>query len=87
MYPYIDDGSRHFLEDVPFLEPFVIIPYLAAITRRLRFTTSVLKLAVHQPVAVAKQLSSFAVIIGNRFRFGVGISPWPEDFLAMQIPW
>jgi alkanesulfonate monooxygenase SsuD/methylene tetrahydromethanopterin reductase-like flavin-dependent oxidoreductase (luciferase family) len=23
----------------------------------------------------------------NRFGFGVGISPWPEDFLAAQIPW
>jgi probable F420-dependent oxidoreductase len=87
VYPYNDDGTRDFLEGVPFLEPFVIIPYLAAITRRLRFTTSVYKLAVHQPVAVAKQLSSLAVITGNRFGFGVGISPWPEDFLAMQIPW
>lgn len=87
VYPYNDDGTRDFLDGVPFIEPFVIIPYLAAITTKLRFTTSVYKLAVHQPVGVAKQLSSLAVMTKNRFGFGVGISPWPEDFLAMQIPW
>lgn len=86
-YPYNDDGSRGFLEDVPFIEPFVIIPYLAAICKKLRFTTSVYKLAVRQPVVVAKQLSSLAVMTGNRVGFGVGISPWAEDFLAAQIPW
>ena len=87
VYPYNDDGTRDFLEDVPFLEPFIIIPYLAAITEKIRFTTSVIKLAVRQPVIVAKQLSSLAVVTNNRFGFGVGISPWPEDFLAAQIPW
>lgn len=86
-YPYNDDGTREFLEDVPFIEPFVIIPYLAAICKKLRFTTSVYKLAVHQPVIVAKQLSSLAVMTDNRVGFGVGISPWPEDFMAAQIPW
>lgn len=87
VYPYNDDGTRDFLEDVPFIEPFIAIPYLAAITDKIRFTTSVYKLAVHQPVIVAKQLSSLAVMCDNRFGFGVGISPWPEDFLAAQIPW
>ncbi|MFT5482155.1 MAG: alkanesulfonate monooxygenase SsuD [Halieaceae bacterium] len=87
VYPYNDDGSRDFLDGVPFVEPFVIIPYLAGITRKLRFTTTVYKLAVHQPVGVAKQLSSLAIMTNNRFGFGVGISPWPEDFMAMQIPW
>ena len=87
VYPYNDDGTREFLDGVPFLEPFVAIPYLAAKTEKLRFTTSVVKLAVRQPAIVAKQLSSMAVMIGDRFGFGVGISPWPEDFLACQIPW
>ncbi len=86
-YPYNDDGTREFLDGVPFIEPFVIIPYLAGIARKLRFTTSVYKLAVHQPVGLAKQLTSLAVMTNNRFGFGVGISPWPEDFMAMQIPW
>ena len=87
VYPYNDDGSREFLDGVPFLEPFVAIPYLAARTEKLRFTTSVIKLAIRQPVIVAKQLATLGVMLGDRFGFGVGISPWPEDFLACQIPW
>jgi probable F420-dependent oxidoreductase len=87
VYPYNDDGTREFLDGVPFLEPFIAIPYLAAKTEKLRFTTSVIKLAIRQPVIVAKQLSSLGVMIGDRFGFGVGISPWPEDFMASQIPW
>jgi probable F420-dependent oxidoreductase len=86
-YPYNGTGDREFLEGVPFLEPFVVVPAMAAVTSKIRFTTSVMKLAIRQPVVVAKQLSSVAFLSNNRFVFGVGISPWPDDFAACQIPW
>lgn len=86
-YPYNEDGSREFLEGVPFLDAFSLVPYLAASTSKIRFSTSVYKLAIRQPVIVAKQLTSVAVLSGNRFDFGVGISPWYEDFDVSQIPW
>ena len=86
-YPYTADGDRAFLEDKPIIEPFTLIPYLAALTTRLRFTTFVVKLAIRPPVLVAKQAASIAVLSDNRLRFGVGISPWPEDFAAMGLPW
>ena len=86
-YPYNGTGDREFLDGVPFLEPFVVIPAMAAVTSKIRFTTSVVKLAIRQPVVVAKQLSSLAVVTNNRFAFGVGISPWPDDFEVCQIPW
>lgn len=86
-YPYNADGDREFLDGVPFLEPFSLIPAMAAVATKLRFTTSVMKLAVRQPVMVAKSVSSVAVLTNNRFGFGIGISPWPEDFAVCQIPW
>ena len=86
-YPYNADGSREFLDGVPFLEPFSVIPAMGAITERIRFSTSVMKLAIRQPAVVAKSVSSVAVLTNNRFVFGVGISPWPDDFAATQIPW
>jgi probable F420-dependent oxidoreductase len=86
-YPYTLDGDRHFLEDKPFIEPFSLIPAMAAVTERLRFTTFVVKLPIRQPVLVAKQASSVAVLTDNRFGFGVGASPWPEDFLATGTEW
>lgn len=86
-YPYTPDGDRRFLEDTPFIEPFSLIPALGAVTERLRFTTFVVKLPIRHPVLVAKQVSSIAVLTGNRFGFGVGSSPWPEDFAICGQPW
>ena len=40
-YPYNSDGTREFLDDKPFIEPMSLIPWLAAITERLEFVTSV----------------------------------------------
>lgn len=86
-YPYNEDGSREFLDGVPFLDPFALVCAMAAVTSTLRFSTSVLKLAIRQPLITAKQASTAAVLSNNRFMFGVGISPWREDFDACQIPW
>ncbi len=86
-YPYTPDGNRHFLEDKPFIEPFSLIPAMGAVTQKLRFTTFVMKLPIRQPVLVAKSAASVAVLTGNRFGFGVGLSPWPEDFALCGQPW
>jgi len=86
-YPYTPDGSREFLEGKPFLEPFSLIPAMAAVTEKLRFTTFVVKLPIRQPVLVAKSVSSVAVLTGDRFGFGVGLSPWPEDFAVCGERW
>jgi alkanesulfonate monooxygenase SsuD/methylene tetrahydromethanopterin reductase-like flavin-dependent oxidoreductase (luciferase family) len=61
-YPFNPDGTREFLEDKPFLEPFTLIPALGAVTSRLRFVTFVLKLPVRDPVLTAKQATSTAVL-------------------------
>ena len=86
-YPFNPDGTREFLEDKPFLEPFSLIPALGAVTGRLRFVTFVLKLPVRSPVLVAKQATSTAVLTGNRLVLGVGTSPWREDYEVLGVPW
>lgn len=86
-YPYTPDGERQFLEDKPFLEPFSLIPALGAVTSRLRFTTFVVKLPIRNPVIVAKQATSVAVLTQGRFGFGVGLSPWPDDFAVTGSDW
>jgi alkanesulfonate monooxygenase SsuD/methylene tetrahydromethanopterin reductase-like flavin-dependent oxidoreductase (luciferase family) len=79
-YPYNADGSREFLDGVPFIEPMTLIPYMAALAPKLMFSTSVLKLPIRNPVILAKQVTSVQVITGNRLVLGVGLSPWKEDF-------
>jgi probable F420-dependent oxidoreductase len=87
VYPFNPDGTREFLEDKPFLEPFSLIPALGAVTERIRFITFVLKLPVRHPVMVAKQMTSTAVLTGNRLVLGVGTSPWREDYDVLGVPW
>jgi probable F420-dependent oxidoreductase len=86
-YPYTDTGDREFLEDKEFIETMILCAHLAAVTRTLRFTPFVLKLPIRPPVLVAKQAASVAFLSNNRLGLGVGLSPWPEDFEALGVPW
>jgi probable F420-dependent oxidoreductase len=86
-YPYNPDGTREFLEDTPFIEPFSLIPALGAVTSRLKFVTFVLKLPVRNPVLTAKQATSVAVLTGGRLVLGVGTSPWREDYDVLAADW
>jgi probable F420-dependent oxidoreductase len=86
-YPYTPDGDRSFLEDKPFIEPFALIPALGMVTSKLCFNTFVVKLPIRNPVLTAKLASSVAVLTNNRFGFGVGVSPWPDDYRIVGTPW
>jgi probable F420-dependent oxidoreductase len=86
-YPYNDDGGRAHFEDKPFLDAFALIPAMGAVTERIAFIPCVLKLPIRNPVIVAKLTSSVAVLTNNRFKIGVGTSPWPEDYEVCGVPW
>jgi probable F420-dependent oxidoreductase len=80
-YPYTPDGKRFWPADTPFVDPFVSVPAMAAVTERIRFSTNVVKLPLRNPLLVAKQVSSIAALSNNRFTFGVGLSWMPEEFV------
>jgi len=86
-YPYNKDGSREFLESVPFVESLISVAAMAAVTETIEFATFVYKFAVRQAPVVSKQVQGIQVLSGNRFIFGVGISPWEEDFAICDVPW
>lgn len=79
-YPYTKDGSRFWPAETEFVDPFVAIPAMAAVTSRLEFHTNVCKLPLRDPLLTAKQVASIAVLSNNRFAFGVGLSWIPEEF-------
>jgi probable F420-dependent oxidoreductase len=86
-YPYTPDGDRRFLENKPFLDPWMLASALGMVTKKLRFHTFVVKLPIRHPVLVAKQTATVAALTNNRFSLGVGLSPWPEDYRICGVPW
>ncbi len=86
-YPYTVGGGREFLEGKAFVECFTLCTAILAATTTLRAIPFVLKLPVRPPLLVAKQAASVAWLSGGRLSLGVGLSPWPEDFAAMGVPW
>lgn len=67
----------------PFHDPFVLFAYLASITERLEFRTSILILPLFPTVLVAKQAAELSLLSGGRFQLGVGISWNPAEYAAM----
>ena len=86
-YPYTPDGERFWPDDIPFMEPWVVIPAMAAVTSRLRFCTAVMKLPIRAPLLVAKTVGSAAVLSNNRVCLGVGLSWIPEEFEWCGTDW
>jgi probable F420-dependent oxidoreductase len=79
-YPYTPDGTRFWPLDQPVLDPWVAIASMATVTERIRFITSVLRLAVRQPLLEAKSLCSVAAVSNDRVAMGVGLAWMPEEF-------
>lgn len=81
------DGKRFWSPDTPSVEPFVALAALAAATSRIHLTTNVVKLPIRDPLLVAKQLASIAVLSDNRVSLGVGLSWVPEEFEFLRVDW
>lgn len=63
-------GYTH--EDM-FHEPFVLLGYLAGVTRNIELATGILILPQRQTALVAKQAAEVDVVSGGRLRLGVGV--------------
>jgi alkanesulfonate monooxygenase SsuD/methylene tetrahydromethanopterin reductase-like flavin-dependent oxidoreductase (luciferase family) len=86
-YPYSENGERFWSPQTPFLDPFAAIAAMGSVTSRIHFYPNVLKLAVRNPLLVAKAATSAAALCGERFGLGVGLSPWREDFNILGEDW
>ncbi|NLG46902.1 LLM class F420-dependent oxidoreductase [Gordonia sp. (in: high G+C Gram-positive bacteria)] len=61
-------------------DPLATFGYLAAVTRQIRFATSVLVLGYHHPLEVAKRYGTLDQVSGGRLVLGVGVGSLEEEF-------
>ena len=81
------DGNRFWPPETPSVDPFVSLAAIGAVTTKIRLTTNVVKLPIRDPLLVAKQLASVAVMSGERVSLGVGLSWVPEEFTFTRTSW
>jgi len=67
-------------------QPFSVMAYLAARTRRVRLGTSVLILPMRSTIAVAAQIAEIDQLSGGRINFGVGAGWFAEEFATLGWP-
>ncbi|MGV0744559.1 TIGR03619 family F420-dependent LLM class oxidoreductase [Mycolicibacterium sp. XJ870] len=77
-YPYTRDGERRWQPFTHWPDPWVLVGALAAVTTRLRFTTTVYIPAMRDPYATAKAIGTAACLAGGRVDLGVGVG-WCKD--------
>lgn len=67
-------------------DPLATFGYLSAVTRRIRFVTSVLVLGYHHPLEIAKRYGTLDLISGGRLVLGVGVGTAAEEFDLLGAP-
>ena len=87
VYPYSTDNAPNWDRGAPFYEPMTILPAIAMQTERIQVYPSVIKLPLHHPLTLAKQVATAAVMSGDRFALGVGASWAPEEFEFCGVDW
>ncbi|MBA3283169.1 MAG: TIGR03619 family F420-dependent LLM class oxidoreductase, partial [Acidimicrobiia bacterium] len=85
-YPYTDDGQRRWDPFTPWVDPWVTIGALGAVTERLRFFTNVYVMPMRDPFTVAKQVATASVLSGGRVSLGVGMGWCEEEFDLLGEP-
>ena len=79
-YPYTADGNRRWDPFTPWVDPFVAIGALGAVTERLRFFTNVFVAPMRNPFPVAKAIATASALTGGRVALGVGMGWCEEEF-------
>lgn len=66
-----------------FQEPFVLFAFMAGVTQKIGFTTSIIILPQRQTALVAKQSATLDRLSGGRLRLGVGLGWNKVEYLAL----
>jgi probable F420-dependent oxidoreductase len=80
LYPYSETGDVAWKATTHWPDAWVAIAAMAAVTTRLRFTTAVYVAPLRDPIALAKSVSTAAVISGGRVGCGFGSGWMREEF-------
>jgi probable F420-dependent oxidoreductase len=67
-------------DDTRTLDPLASLAYLAGRLERVKLGTSIVRVALHHPVQLAKQAASLQELSGGRLLLGVGVGWYEPEF-------
>jgi probable F420-dependent oxidoreductase len=70
-----------------FLDPFVALGFLAAVTERVRLGTTVIVIPYRNPLVQAKMIAGLDVLSKGRITLGVGSGHVPGESEALGVPY
>ncbi len=79
--PEADRGN--FRADSRFVEPWVALSHLAAVTTTVRLGTCVVVMPMHSPYHLARSIATADVLSGGRLSVGVGIGSIRAEYVAV----
>jgi probable F420-dependent oxidoreductase len=85
-YPYTEDGTIPWGEELGWNEALTALGIAAAVTSRIELGTAVLVAALRHPLVAARQAAAVAVEAGGRVTLGVGAGWLAEEFDAVGVP-
>jgi probable F420-dependent oxidoreductase len=74
-------------ETDPFHETFVMLGFLAAVTRKIRLSSGILIAPQRQTGLIAKQAAEVDLLSGGRLRLGIGVGWNPVEYEALGADW
>jgi probable F420-dependent oxidoreductase len=84
-YPYTEDGKIWWPEDTPWLDPWLAISAMGAVTSRLQFVTNIYLAALRDPFTAAKLISSASALTNERVTCGVSVGWIKEEYDLLGI--
>ena len=74
-------------EKDPFHETFVMLGFLAAVTRTIGLSTGILIAPQRQTGVIAKQAAEVDILSGGRLRLGIGVGWNHVEYEALGVDW
>ena len=79
-YPYSSDGKIFINGESEFPDPWVSTAAMAAVTSRLKFSTSIYILPLRNPIEIARAASTLSIMTNERFILSAGVGWMKEEF-------
>jgi probable F420-dependent oxidoreductase len=80
----VPEGDRaNFRADSRFVEPWVALSHLAAVTEKVRLGTCVAVIPLHSPFHLARAIATADVLSGGRISVGIGVGLIPAEYTAV----